>query len=79
MKSIEKSDCSLLISPIAFSSNKTFSSAYVRGKKRVQTASMRKRFLDLARSERTLNSAWLSVAGCKYVVLLSNRSSFSMS
>lgn len=78
MKSIEKSDCSLLISPIAFSSNKTFSSAYVRGKKRVQTASIRKRFLDLARSERTLNSAWLSVAGCK-CVLLSNRSNFSMS
>ena len=63
IKSIEKSDCSLLISPIACSLNSTSSRAKVSGKNRVHTASMRNSFFDLARSARTLNSAWFKVAG----------------
>ena len=63
IKSIEKSDCSLLISPIACSLNNTSSRAKVSGKNRVHTASMRNSFFDLARSARTLNSAWFKVAG----------------
>lgn len=63
MKSMQKSETTRLISPIAFSLKSASWSAYVSGKKRVQTASMRKSFLDLASCERAANSAALRVAG----------------
>lgn len=62
-KSMEKSENKRLISPIACSLNRTSSRAYVRGKKRVHTASIKNKFFDFANPDRCLNSAWLRAAG----------------